>query len=118
MRVSGAALGRPEPERIPAPLSIYGKNVRDTTDASIPEDVAEKSCACRAGLTVATLREKAIFQKRHLMGITGSIVDRSFWENYLGIRVQALDMTEVRRRMDKHYDWRIDLAMRGPRLRL
>ena len=33
------------------------------------------------------------------------IVDQSFWENYLGIRVQAVDMTEVRRRMDqKIYD--------------
>ena len=35
------------------------------------------------------------------MGIAGSIVDQSFWENYLGIRVQAVDMTEVRRRMDQ-----------------
>lgn len=47
------------------------------------------------------------------MGIAGSIVDQSFWENYLGIRVQAVDMTEVRRRMDqKIYDEaEFDLAM-------
>lgn len=47
------------------------------------------------------------------MGIAGSIVDQSFWENYLGIRVQSVDMTEVRRRMDqKIYDEaEFDLAM-------
>ena len=109
-----AALAGLNQKGFPA-FSIYGKDVQDATDTSIPEDVAEKILRfCRAGLTVATLRGKGYLSIGGCsMGIAGSIVDQSFWENYLGIRVQAVDMTEVRRRMDqKIYDEaEFDLAM-------
>ena len=89
--------------------------MQDATDTSIPEDVAEKILRfCRAGLTVATLRGKGYLSIGGCsMGIAGSIVDQSFWENYLGIRVQAVDMTEVRRRMDQKFMTKreFDLAM-------
>ena len=109
-----AALAGLNQKGFPA-FSIYGKDVQDATDTSIPEDVAEKILRfCRAGLAVATLRGKGYLSIGGCsMGIAGSIVDQSFWENYLGIRVQAVDMTEVRRRMDqKIYDEaEFDLAM-------
>ena len=34
------------------------------------------------------------------MGIAGSIVNHDFFESWLGMRVQTVDMTEVRRRLD------------------
>jgi len=39
------------------------------------------------------------------MGIAGSIVDQPFFESYLGMRVETIDMTEFARRMDQNiYD--------------
>ncbi|MFP1528339.1 hypothetical protein ACLB1R_19935 [Escherichia coli] len=39
------------------------------------------------------------------MGIAGSIVDHNFFESWLEMKVQAVDMTELRRRIDqKIYD--------------
>ena len=101
-----AALAGLNQKGLPA-FSIYGKDVQDADDTSIPADVAEKILRfCRAGLAVATMRGKGYLSIGGCaMGIAGSIVDQSFWEKYLGIRVQAVDMTEVRRRMDqKIYD--------------
>lgn len=80
-----AALAGLNQKGFPA-FSIYGKDVQDATDTSIPEDVAEKILRfCRAGLAVATLRGKGYLSIGGCsMGIAGSIVDQSFWENYLG----------------------------------
>lgn len=101
-----AALAGLTQKGLPA-FSIYGRNVQDADDTSIPEDVAEKILRfARAGLAVATLRGKGYLSVGGCaMGIAGAIVDQPFWEKYLGIRVQAVDMTELRRRMDqKIYD--------------
>ena len=97
-----AALAGLNQKGFPA-FSIYGKDVQDADDTSIPADVEEKILRfIRAGLAVATLRGKGYLSIGGCsMGIAGSIVDQSFWENYLGIRVQAIDMTEVRRRIDQ-----------------
>ena len=39
------------------------------------------------------------------MGIAGSIVDQNFFEDYLGMRVEAIDLTELHRRIrDEIYD--------------
>ncbi len=89
--------------------------MQDKDDTSIPADVAEKILRfARAGLVVATLRGKGYLSIGGCaMGIAGSILDHSFWESYLGMRVQPVDMTEVRRRMDLGiYDKaEFDLAM-------
>jgi L-fucose isomerase len=47
------------------------------------------------------------------MGIAGSIVDHEFFESWLGMKVQAVDMTELRRRIDqKIYDEaELDIAL-------
>lgn len=87
---------------IPA-FSIYGRDVQDGTDKSIPADVQEKLLRfARAGLAVALMRGKSYLGMGGVsMGIAGSIVDQPFFEDYLGMRVETIDMTEFLRRMDK-----------------
>ncbi|MGF1530257.1 MAG: L-fucose isomerase [Puniceicoccaceae bacterium] len=88
-------------------FGIYGKDVQDAGDQAIPEDVVEKLLNfARAGLAVAFMRGKAYLSMGGTsMGIAGSVLDQSFWENYLGMRVEAIDMTEFVGRMAKEtYD--------------
>jgi L-fucose/D-arabinose isomerase len=84
-------------------FSIYGRDVQDATDTTIPEDVREKLLQfTRAGLAVATLRGKSYLSLGSVsMGIAGSIVDQSFLESYLGMRVESVDMSEFVRRIDE-----------------
>jgi len=87
---------------IPA-FSIYGHDVQDGSDKSIPADVQEKILRfARAGLSVALMRGKSYLGMGGVsMGIAGSIVDQPFFESYLGMRVETIDMTEFLRRIDK-----------------
>ena len=97
-------------------FGIYGHEVQDRDQVTqMPEDVKEKLLRFgRAAVAVATMRGKSYLQiGSQCMGIAGSILDHSFWEAYLGMRVQPVDMTEVRRRMELGiYDKaEFDLAM-------
>lgn len=85
-------------------FSIYGRDVQDAGDTSIPPDVQEKLLRfARTGLAVATMRGKSYLSMGGVsMGIAGSIVDQSFFEEYLGMRVEALDMTEFSRRISEN----------------
>jgi L-fucose isomerase len=88
-------------------FSIYGRDVQDSGDTSIPADVAEKLLQfAKAGLAVATMRGKSYLSIGGTsMGIAGSIVDQPLFESYLGMRVEDIDMTEIARRVDrKIYD--------------
>jgi L-fucose isomerase len=87
---------------IPA-FGIYGKDVQDSDDESIPEDVQEKLLRfCRAGLAVALMKGRAYLSMGGTsMGIAGSMVDSKFWEKYLGMRVESVDMAEVAGRIKK-----------------
>ena len=88
-------------------FSIYGRDVQDAGDTSIPDDVQERLLQfARAGLAVATMRGKSYLSMGGVsMGIAGSIVDHPFFESYLGMRVEPVDMTEFVRRMDEEiYD--------------
>jgi L-fucose isomerase len=88
-------------------FSIYGRDVQDAGDTSIPADVQEKLLAfARAGLAVARMRGKSYLSMGGVsMGIAGSIVDQSLFESYLGMRVEVVDMSEfVRRIEEKIYD--------------
>jgi L-fucose isomerase len=88
-------------------FSIYGRDVQDSGDSSIPEDVQEKLLSfARASLVVATLRGKSYLAMGGVsMGIAGSIVDQAFFENYLGMRVESVDMSEFTRRLEERiYD--------------
>jgi L-fucose isomerase len=83
-------------------FSIYGRDVQDVGDTSIPPDVQSKLLQfARAGLAVARMRNKTYLSMGGVsMGIAGSIVDQSFFEAYLGMRVEAVDMTEFIRRIE------------------
>jgi L-fucose isomerase len=88
-------------------FGIYGRDVQDADDTSIPADVQEKLLQfARAGLAVATMRGKSYLSLGGVsMGIAGSIVDQPFFESYLGMRVESVDMTEFVRRIDEQiYD--------------
>ncbi|HTY86029.1 MAG TPA: L-fucose isomerase, partial [Candidatus Acidoferrum sp.] len=90
-------------------FSIYGRDVQDGGDTSIPADVQEKILRfARAGLAVALMRGKSYLSLGAVsMGIAGSIVDQPFFESYLGMRVECVDMTELVRRIEeKIYDER------------
>lgn len=83
-------------------FGIYGHEVQDADDTSIPEDVKEKILRfSRAALAVATIRGKSYLQIGGMsMGIAGSAMDFDFMEEYLGMRVEAIDMVEVLRRIE------------------
>jgi L-fucose isomerase len=88
-------------------FGIYGRDVQDKGDTSIPEDVQEKLLRfTNAGLAVATMRGKSYLSLGGVsMGIAGSIVDQAFFESYLGLRVECVDMSEFARRLEeKIYD--------------
>ena len=97
-----AVLAAHNQKGLPA-FGIYGRDVQDSSDASIPEDVKEKILRfVRSGVAVGTVRGKSYLSMGGVsMGIAGSIVDQAFFESYLGMRVVAIDMTEVARRMDR-----------------
>ncbi len=84
-------------------FSIYGRDVQDVGDTAIPADVQEKLLRfARAGLAVATMRGKSYLAMGGVsMGIVGSIVDQDFFEAYLGMRVETIDMSEFNRRMEE-----------------
>jgi len=84
-------------------FGIYGENVQDSTDTSIPSDVEEKILRfIKAGLAVAIMKGKSYLGiGGQCMGIAGSIVDHDFFQDYLGIRVESVDEVEILRRMEK-----------------
>lgn len=87
---------------IPA-FKIYGRDVQDADDRSIPNDVKEKLLQfAKAGIAVATMKGKSYLSIGNVsMGIAGSIVDPDFFEDYLGMRCEYVDMTEIIRRIDE-----------------
>ncbi len=97
-----AVLAAHNQKGLPA-FSIYGRDVQDAGDTEIPQDVQERLLQfARAGLAVATMRGKSYLSMGGVsMGIAGSIVDHSFFEEYLGMRVETVDMTEFVRRIDE-----------------
>jgi L-fucose isomerase len=84
-------------------FGIYGRDVQDAGDGSIPDDVQEKLLRfARAGLAAAIMRGKSYLSLGGVsMGIAGSIVDQGFFERHLGMRVEAVDMSEITRRIDE-----------------
>lgn len=84
-------------------FSIYGRDVQDIGDKSIPDDVKDKILSfIKAGIAVATMKNKSYLSVGSVsMGIAGSIVNADFFEDYLGMRCENVDMTEVARRIDQ-----------------
>ena len=82
-------------------FGIYGRDVQDAGDSDVPDDVREKVLRfVKAGLAVAMMKGKSYLSMGGCsMGIAGSIVDQNFFEEYLGMRVEAIDLTEFSRRI-------------------
>lgn len=84
-------------------FGIYGHDVQDLDDNTIPADVAEKILRfARAAQAVATMRGKSYLSMGSMcMGIAGSIVSPEFFQEYLGMRNESIDLTEIIRRMSE-----------------
>ena len=95
-----AVLAAHNQKGLPA-FGIYGQDVQDQKDTSIPKDVKAKLLRfARASMAVAHMRGKAYLSLGGVsMGIAGSIVDQQFVQEYLGLRAECADMSEVQRRV-------------------
>lgn len=88
-------------------FGIYGRDVKDATDTEIPGDVAAKILAfARSAVAVGLMRGKSYLSMGSVaMGIAGSIVSPEFFEEYLNMRCESVDMSEIIRRVnEKIYD--------------
>ena len=83
-------------------FGIYGRDVQDAGDTSIPDDVTEKILRfVKSALAVACMKGKTYLSVGYTsMGIAGSMVDPDFFQNYLGLRTEFVDMSEIKGRMD------------------
>lgn len=84
-------------------FGIYGHDVKNADDTEIPADVQEKILRfARAGLAAAAMRGKSYLSIGSVaMGIAGSIVDPAFFEDYLNMRCESVDMCEIIRRVNE-----------------
>ena len=84
-------------------FGIYGHDVQDLADNTIPADVAEKILRwAKAAMAMANMRGKSYLSFGSVaMGIAGSIVNPDFFQEYLGMRNEQVDETEILRRMDE-----------------
>jgi L-fucose isomerase len=101
-----AVLAAHNQKGLPA-FGIYGRDVQDGGDSSIPEDVQENILRfVRSGLAVAAMRGTSYLSMGSVsMGIGGSIVQEDFFQSYLGMRNEYVDMSEFVRRFDEQiYD--------------
>ncbi|MFZ5430854.1 MAG: L-fucose isomerase [Bacteroidota bacterium] len=97
-----AALAGYSQKGLPA-FGIYGRDVQDAGDTEIPDDVREKLLRfTRAALAVAQMKGKSYLSVGYTsMGIAGSMVNPDFFQDYLGMRTEFVDMVEVKRRLDQ-----------------
>ena len=95
-----SALAGHNQKGLPA-FGIYGRDVQDITDRSIPDDVREKLLRFgRAALAVMQMRGKSYLSIGSVsMGIAGSMPNPDFFQEYLGMRNEAVDASEIERRV-------------------
>jgi L-fucose/D-arabinose isomerase len=84
-------------------FGIYGRDVQDAGDNSIPADVKEKILRfVKAALAMTQMKGKTYLSLGYTsMGIVGSTVSPDFFQDYLGMRTEFVDMTEILRRIDQ-----------------
>lgn len=97
-----AALAGYSQKGLPA-FGIYGRDVQDSRDTTIPEDVQEKILRfVNAALAAAQMKGKSYLSIGYTsMGIAGSMVDSNFFQEYLGIRTEFVESVEFIRRMEQ-----------------
>lgn len=101
-----AALAGHTMKGLPA-FGIYGHDVQDSGDETIPGDVSEKILRfVKAGLATSYMKGKSYLSMGSVsMGIAGSIVKEEFFQEYLGMRNEYVDMSEFNRRLNEEiYD--------------
>ncbi|MDR3276491.1 MAG: L-fucose isomerase, partial [Treponema sp.] len=84
-------------------FAIYGRDVQEASDRSIPVDVREKILRfAQCALAVGQLRNRAYVSIGSVsMGIGGSFLDPQLMQNYFNIRAEWVDMSEIIRRVEK-----------------
>ena len=82
-------------------FSIYGHDVQDMGDQTIPEDVAQKILSfARGAVCVGWMKDKSYVNVGGIaMGIAGSYCNADMFQKYFGIRAEWVDMTEILRRI-------------------
>lgn len=96
-----AAMSAHAQRGLPA-FAIYGHDVQDINMSGITPDVEEKLLKfAKCALAVGQMKNKAYVGIGSVsMGIAGSFLNPDFFQKYLGIRAEWVDMTEILRRMD------------------
>ncbi|MEK3902024.1 MULTISPECIES: L-fucose isomerase [unclassified Paenibacillus] len=87
---------------IPA-FGIYGEDVQESSSEEIPADVQVKLLQfARSALAAALMKGKSYLSMGSVsMGIAGSIVNEQFFQEYLGMRNEYIDMSEFVRRFEE-----------------
>ena len=95
-----SALAGHNQKGLPA-FGIYGSDVQDVTDSVIPEDVRRKLLLFgEAAVAVMQMRGKSYLSIGSVsMGIAGSMPNADFFQEYLGMRNEAVDCSEIERRI-------------------
>lgn len=88
--------------KLPA-FAIYGRDVQDADDTSIPADVEDKILTwAKAALAAGTMRGKSYVNiGGPCMGIAGSVIDPQMFQEYFGLRTEWLDQVEIERRVSR-----------------
>ncbi len=92
--------------KLPA-FAIYGRDVQDADDTSVPEDVSGKILLwAKAAIAAGTMKGKSYVNiGGSCMGIAGSYVDAQVFQEYFGLRTEWLDQVEIERRIAREiYD--------------
>lgn len=81
-------------------FSIYGHDVKDADDKTIPEDVEDKILRfARCAVAVGDIKNKSYVNIGAVaMGIAGSYCNEDFFRSYLGMHPEWVDMSEIIRR--------------------
>ncbi|MBS0010627.1 MAG: L-fucose isomerase, partial [Bacteroidales bacterium] len=97
-----AALAGHTQKGLPA-FGIYGRHVQDAGDNTIAGDVKEKILSfVKAGIAASYMQGKSYLSMGSVsMGIAGSIVSEEFFQDYLGMRNEYVDMSEFSRRINE-----------------
>ena len=97
-----AALAGHTMKGLPA-FGIYGRDVQDSGDQKTPDDVSEKVLRfVKAAVAVSYMKGKSYLSMGSVsMGIAGSIVKEDFFQEYLGMRNEYIDLSEYNRRLNE-----------------
>ena len=96
-----SALAGHNQKGLPA-FGIYGHDVQDVDDNTITPDVEEKLLRFgRAAVAVMEMKGKSYLNIGSVsMGIAGSMPDPDFFQDYLGMRSEYVDCSEIARRIE------------------